>query len=179
MVTFGQYRELDTVLADILAHYRPAPEGASQISACVISLPIPEWHQYAWLEGAATASIAAGNSDDVTLFTCPADERIWLDNVTVDRASGDNTWAALRFEQGAGYGDGGAVINLVWLATANANIWWPHPPQVITASGGPGPLLMEPGATVQLKPSGAGAGASVANYRILMRRMKLVRARAP
>jgi len=166
-------------LADILAHYRPSEEGASRIAGCFVSLPIPEWHQYAWMEAASTANIAAGNSDDVTLFTVPADERVWLDNITVDRASGDNTWQALRLQPGAGYGTGGAVQSLLWLVTADANIWWPHPPQAITASGGPGPLLLEPGSVIILRPSGAGASISVASYAILMRRMKLVRARAP
>jgi len=141
---------------------------------------VPDWSEWSWIEQGVTLSIDAGSSDDITLFTVPSDERAVLDGVQVTRDSGDNTWIELHMTNPADYGAGTAEYHLLHLETADADIYWPDAAQANTRHvAGPAPILLEPGTFVALAPSGAGVSASVASYRILMRRRKIIRSLAP
>jgi len=181
----GDIPGLEQALHDILGHYRAGPDGLGLfgVGGCQVSLPIDNWLQYAWLEHELTASQAAAETDPVVMFTVPTNERAYLDYIHGERESGDNTYINLSLTVPDGYQSGGesGLANLVVLAAAATRIYWPDDAGtqgVNNVIPGPG-LLLEPGTTVELTPSGAGAGATVFRYRVGLRRQKIYRALAP
>jgi len=178
-VITGQFQALGEALADVLSHYDPGPEGLSGVTQCVIALTHPEWAWYGWVIEAASDSVGAGSSAVVTLVTVPLDERWILESIRLNRNSGDNTVNFISAIQPADYRDGDGTEILAQLTVADPVIFWPDTGQQTLSLLSPLPVLLEPGAIIQLAPSGAGVAASVWNYVIRMRRTKLIRARIP
>ncbi len=59
-------------------------------------------------------------------------------------------------------------------------IFWPDvPSEQAIAWQIPGPLFLEPGSKVVLRPAGVGVAASVFQYDLIMKRCKLIRALPP
>ena len=145
-----------------------------------VTLPYPEWYLYAWLER-ATVNAAAALNANITLWETPQNERAWLDSVFVDRQTGDNTGSLLILEQPEGYGGDTRQVNLGELTTAATSMYWPDPGsrQTLNYALDHSPLLLEAGSKVLFRLVGAGAAASTWLPRVVLRRMKIIRARAP
>jgi len=176
----GVMAGLNQSLISLLANFSPGDLGVCVVDDKLqLSLPVPDWSDWSWVEQGDTASIDAGDSTDIALFAVPADERALLYGVNLYRASGDNTWSLLFLTVPPLYSSGTGEYHLVHLSSAATEIYWPRGDQAVRHSAGESPILLEPGTLVELRPSGAGSAASVATYEILLRRRKIVRAMAP
>jgi len=176
----GVMAGLNSSLLSLLANFSPGDLGVCVVDEKLqLSLTIPDWTSWGWVEGQGAPTIAASSSDPVTIFTVPADERCWLEGAQVARNSGDNTFGFLYVVQPPGYTSGDGRFNLIQLITAATSIYWPCHEQVVSRCAGDTPLLLEPGATVLVTPSGAGVSETVASTNLFMRRSKIVRAMAP
>lgn len=179
----GEIPGLDVAYLQALRQYRPGLLGPCYVGNLLIpTLSVPEWSVWSWLEADAAPSQGAGSTDVVTIFTVPPDERAWLDGVVILRASGDNTIINLDITYPADYRSAAVpAIDLIYLATVNARIFWPDPAgqQTIDHGNPLGPILLEPGCTVRFDPNGAGVAATIWDYKIRLRRTKLIRALSP
>jgi len=178
--TSGVMPGLEGSLLAILRNYRPGDIGICELADKLqLVLPVPDWATYAWtVEG--TVAVPAGVATEQILYTVADDTRCWLDALSVNRTSGDNTWNSLEVIQAPGYGEGTRLATLVALQAANARIWWPGPRDVppfrsLIAT----PMLLEPGAYIRLIPNGDGVAISNANYEIVMRHTKIMRQAQP
>lgn len=174
----GNITGLGVALREFLRNYQ-INEDFQGISGCVLAMPVEDWASWAWVASGATPSIAAGNSDTITMFTVPDDERAYLDDVYARIDSGDNTINQLIVVQPAGYGGGNRTLMLLDLTTPATTIYWPSGQQTIEYGAGPTPKLLEPGALLNVRPSGAGAAASVIEFNFSLRRTKIVRTLQP
>lgn len=177
----GNIPGLDQAMIQALRAYRPATEGVSRLDPFLhVVLPLPEWYIYSWVE-AVDVALEAGESDRQAGFTVPQDERVWIENVRFTRTSGDNTLDSISVTYPLGYGSGGRVLGLLSLSSAGTSIYWPDIAgrQTVNYAVDSVPLLLEPGTTVDIDPTGAGVAASVVALRMLIRRMKVVRAQPP
>lgn len=176
----GEINNLDASLRELLEHYRPGELGVGRLSDVLqITLPLDLWPWFSWLEEGTTPSLSAGLGADQTIFTVPGNERIWLDYVMVQRASGDNTTNHLELTYPPGYFGGQAEMRILNF-TGTTLIYWPDPSAAQSPTyHRPGPVLLEPETVVQFGLDGAGASASTFTYYLAMRRCKLVRALPP
>jgi len=177
----GVMAGLNASLLALMANFSPGDLGVCVVdNKLQLTLDVPDWSKWAYVSQGVTPSIDAGSTTNIVLFTVPEDERVWLDGVQVSRNSGDNTWLDIHTLATPDYRSGSGEYHLMHLDTAGADIYWPMVGETsVLHAAGPYPLLLEPGFTVELAPSGAGVSASVASYRIAMRRTKIVRALAP
>jgi len=176
----GVMAGLNASLIALLANFSPGDLGVCVIDEKLqLSLAVPDWATWAWIDQGSTASISAASSDPVVLFTVPSDERAWLDGVIVERASGDNDWHSLIVTSPADYRSGTGVAVLLELGTYTASIYWPRGGQVIRIGIPDAPVLLEPGSLVSVLPDGTGVSATVGDYQIMLRRTKFVRALTP
>jgi len=176
----GNLVDLDGALRDLLQRYVPSGEGLTKITGCIIALSVPAWAEASVYDSGSVASIGAGSGAVQVFYTVPQDRRVWLDGVRFDRASGDNTVNRIGVIQPEGYTNDATDMALIQYSTAPDNGFWPDPGiqaniQVVAGS----PLLLEPGATIQLNPSGAGASATVFRFYLQYRLMRIVRQFAP
>ncbi len=169
----GGIRGIDVALRAWLRNYI-MPDNFPGIQACVLALTIPDWSTWSWTQNGSTGNIAAGATTTQVLFTVPDDERAYLHGIYALVASGDNTIDGVGLGFPAAYSSGG-VLDLLQLATANAQIYWPHVGQTINRGIGPTPVLLEPGTNIQLFPSGAGAAITTISFNMSLRRTKLIR----
>lgn len=144
-----------------------------------ITLEIPDWWCWVSQESGDTASIGAGSTTPVVLYTVNPDERNYLEAVWVNRSSGDNTIDAMDTTQSAPFGSGTTWLTRHLVTNPATDLWprWGTGVAGDLALGG-FPRLMEPGTQVRLTPSGAGAGASVFAWQVLVKRTVLVRSRS-
>ncbi len=182
--SYGVFRGVQAALLAFMESYRPGPEGVCAVEAVArVDLPIELWAWWSWMEHVLTASISAGNTDPVTLYTVPLDERCWLDSIILERASGDNDIDGIQLVWPDPYREGGDAngTELALLSTSAPALWWPD-------SGGvqanvdrmrPGPVLLEPGHLIRMTPGGAGVAASTFRAEICMRRTTVTRALVP
>jgi len=180
----GVLAGLNATLLDLLSAFQPGELGVCAIDPSLqLSLPVPEWAT--WTHGFQDAmpSIGAGGNTTVPVLTVPTDERWNVQYVRVARASGDNTANHFRIVSPAGYFEGSDEFVIMDLTTSAVNMNWPDARGEQTVDYimdmPPGGLLLEPGSQFALRPSGAGAAATIFNYSALVRRTKLVRAIAP
>lgn len=181
--TSGVLPGLNQALLQHLANYRPGDIGICELDPKLqITLPMTGWEWYGWGDQ-ADVSIPAGDgqNEPALLFTVPMGERAWLDNIHIERASGDNQLIMLEVIYGPGYRSGTGLSRLLSLSPANNNIYWPDPTgaQALALASGMEPILMEEGTIVQVKPSGAGVAISVYNVQLRLRRTPVGRVRAP
>lgn len=174
----GDLPGLDQALIQALKSYKPGPGGLA-LSTCVISLAAPEWAVWSWWDHESISIAAAGDTLQA-IFTVPQDERAWLYSAYTIRSSGDGNIVALAINPPANYG-GATPLEILRLGTATTRLWWPDiaARQTLDASMESGPILMEPGATLEVLPDGSGVAISVYLSAIILRRTKLVRAQAP
>lgn len=177
--TSGVMPGLDAALLDRLRNYRPGDIGICELADKLqLTLPLPEWAWYCYAAIGQSAEADAGFSGFTDIYTMPTDRRAWVDGVVFSRAGGDdNTMDRVTLKMPPGYVTGASdQVDLKRLDTAGTSIIWPDPSGTQASSRlMPGPVLMEPGATLQVRWSGAGVAATAANYEILMRMTKLVR----
>jgi len=180
MAVTGVIENLDLALREYLAAYQPGALGLDGVGGCVISLPIPDWATFSWMENPA-ASVPAGSSVDLLVFTVPENERIWMQYFIGERTTGDNTLNGLNLVWPADYRNGTAPLNICTPTVAVTRLFWPDVGGILTLESqvGQEPILMEPGTGVYLSPSGAGASVSTFNVVLLLKRTKLIRAQAP
>jgi len=180
MTISGNLVDLDGALRDLLQRYVPDGEGLTKIQGCMIVLTVPAWAEASVYDTGNVASIGAGSGAVQIFFTVPPDRRLWLDGLRFDRASGDNAVNRIGVVQPQGYTNDATDMALIQYSTAPNSGFWPDPAiqANIQAMAG-GPLLLEPGATIQLNPSGAGASATVFRYYLQYRLMRLVRQFSP
>lgn len=177
----GQLRNLDGTLRDLLAAYSPDGGGVEGVAPGLqVSLPIPGWAEWVWHERIDSPSVAAGNSDILTLWTVPEDERVTFDSIRLIQQSGDNLIARLRIKYPTGYWAGSATTDVLYLTTAADKLFWPdYGGQQTVDAIVAGPVHLEPGSLIQMDPSGAGSAATVFRAWIRLTRCKLCRAQAP
>lgn len=179
MTTKGEITGLEATLRDYLTHFQP--EDLTRIFGSFITLPLPEWHEWSYFQAGTTASISAASSSRVALWTCPLNERVWLESARLVRASGDNTALVMTTNFPADYSDGGQEMGLIRLSAGSPDLFWPDPggAQTIVYQGPAGPLLLEPGSDIGFYPGGDGVAASTFDFNICTRRQKTVRALVP
>lgn len=177
MTVNGDIPGLDGALRDAMRAYEPGDVGVSRLDACVISLGFAEWAWYSWYEKGSSASITAGATGNLVVYTTPLDRLTWVDYVSILRTSGDNLVEEIQFNLPEGYFAGSEPELLaLLLSTATTRAFWPDPGGVQTVGEVcPGPLLLQPGTEIRLRHDGTGVAATVFNYRIVMRQSKLVR----
>lgn len=171
---------MSRALLDALRAYKPGSNGVHKLSDRMhIVLPIDDWCAFSWMDQSAS-SLTAGQTDAEVMFTVPNDERIWLESVSSRIVSGDNTLTGIRLVVPVGYGGGDRNAEII-LITAAVQVYWPDAGsgQVVQYVTNKAPLLLEPGTTIAVVPSGAGAAISTTSNYIWMRRIKMVRALAP
>jgi len=170
---------LNHLLTNWLQSFDPGLEGICQIDPnLVINLPLPYWGVNAWAYH-DTINIAAGETDLQVVYTVPMGERKLMRGVRCAMASGDNLLDYIELEQPAAYTDGdqGGALYLVLLQGGDGNLWWPDYSGSLTelnAAGPPGPILLEPGAVIRVKPDGTGASASVIRTQIIGEQFRII-----
>lgn len=176
----GQIRNLDAVLLEWLSQYRPGPDGVEGVGGSpIVTLPIPMWADYFWVDR-PTLNLTAGQSTNEMLFTVPEDERVALLYVLLVRTSGDNNFVDLNVVFPVGYGSGDRQVTLLGLTTPATSIFWPDGErQTADNALHAAEVIMEPGSLLRVRPDGSGIAATVGSSRILLRRCKMFRARAP
>jgi len=180
MAVKGIIENLDLALREYLDAYQPGALGLDGVSTCVIALPVPEWSVYGWSEN-PTISLTAAQVTDEPVFTLPLNERAWLQYFIAERSTGDNNIGNLGLTMPAEYRSGAALTNVCTAAVAGTKLFWPDIAGIVSLdSQAPSePILLEPGSILSISPDGTGASASTWACRLLMKRMKLVRAQAP
>jgi len=176
----GEIPGLDRAFLELLRAYRPSELGPCLISDTLhVSLPYPEWNQWSWL-AAPTITVAIGVSTLHPVFTVPMDERAWLMAMRVNRSSGDNLVLGLNITMPEGYYEDSASFEFSQLTVAATTTFWPDSNrQTLTIGYELGPILLEPGSIVNMRPSGAGSAETVFGSTVFLRRMKLTRALVP
>jgi len=177
----GDMVGLDQAILDVLRAYVPVEGGVCNLDLALhCTLPMPDWHLYAWAERVQQTVTAASSAAEV-FFTVPNNERVTLQSIYVERISGDNTINILRVVAPPNYFGGlDGISDILYLSTAAAEAYWPDVggKQGVNWILG-GPRLLEPGTTVGLVPSGAGASNTVWAFRLDLLRSKIVRSRVP
>jgi len=177
----GELPGLTQAIIDSLRNYKTSPAGICYLSSDLqVTLPYADWATYSWFEvGTETYAIAATNPQ--VIFTVPTNERVYLDCITVRRTSGDNLMNLIRLINPVGYGSGDRTVDLLSLSSSAANMWWPDMGGVqgLNWIANPGPILLEPGATVALDPNGSGVAETLFHWEMVLRRCKLSRQLVP
>jgi len=182
----GELPGLDDALLNLLGHYRPGSLGVCVVEPGMrVVLPVESPFVWGWLESLTSPTAGAGDATALLIYTVPMDERNWLDSTYWVQVTGDNLIAALWVVPPAEYGSDptpdATTVGILNFSTNPSRAFWPD-------SGGiqaniqlavPGPILMEPGTEVYLKPDGTGAATSTWLGQLRLRRTKLVRALAP
>jgi len=176
----GGIENLDRALREYLRSYRPIEEGLNGISTCVIDLPVPDWSVFSWWE-TVTVNLTAAQATVGTIFTVPTDERAYIKFIRGARVTGDNNFLTLRVTVPATYSGGGVTYNLITLAAATTDLYWPDIAgrQTVDYIVDAVPLLLEPGTVIETLPDGSGAGASTFTVVFNLMRTKLIRILAP
>ena len=178
----GILRGMDAAFLDVLTAYSPGPGTPGVIDPtlhCVLSLV--DWPWYAW-HRTVTMSVPAGSAVIVNPWNVPADTRAELHSVAVERITGDNQVIAIIAAQPSGYYSGTTnEVRLKDIAFADTFLFWPDPAGAQTINRGyvNPPVLIEPGGSVKLEPSGEGAAISTFEVRMSFKLSKLIRARVP
>lgn len=170
-----------TILETVRSYQQGSfPPASAVLPDIRVSMPIPAWAEAGYHDN-GSANYTAGQTISLTILQVPANERAWICGVQAFRDSGDNTVSRIRLIQPGGYRSGIGVCELLMLASGAADIFWPDPggSQTITRGLPLGPVLAEPLAILELTSDGAGAAASVFDYQIVRRRIKLIRAEPP
>jgi len=182
-LTSGVIPGLDNAVPDLLRNYNPGEVGIAQMAPNIqVVLPYPEWAWWSKLIKGVTSDIPAASAVLVELFTVPADRRMWLDSCWMNRASGDNTINQFTIEFPTGYYETSGYDQIVManLTSPTTDLMWPDTRgQQTLTHWAPGPVLLEPGSRLLVKPQGDGAGVSKFGFNILGRITKLVRERTP
>jgi len=181
----GVLTGLSGSLLGLLANYSPGDLGVNDLDNRIqISLPYPDWAWFSWYYQTAS-DLTAGQTDEPTVMTVPADRRFILEGYSLTRNSGDNTIDYMIINHPYGYWDtlpASAQNQEVLLRTATAtsvNIW-PDPSNWQTYNlYSPGPKFLEPGTRIGYRSKGAGSSSSSFGVRITGRMTKLVSAQAP
>jgi len=177
--TTGQIQGLPDTLLQLLKNYAANGVGLDAISACIIALPVPAWSEASVYESASMASMGGGSGTNVEFLTIPQNERWWLDGLRITRASGDNTVNQITVNYPAGYTNNATGMPLIAWSTATAQFFWPdHGQQANIQYQAAAPLLLEPGARLQINPAAAGASATVFAYHLQYRKMLIYRSQA-
>jgi len=175
----GVLAGLNQSLINVLRNFDPGAEGVCNVNPTLqLTLPIPEWAEWSWLEAATTASITAGSGTSVVLFEVPADERVTLWSCRVARATGDNEVQNFNLDWPTGYFSSSNDLEYYQPDAAASIVFWPNPavdPKAYTPPG----ILLEPSTQIRFQPSGAGVSASTFAYKLLLRRTKVIRALVP
>ncbi len=170
----GDLKGGDRAMIEFLDHFR----GPEHIGLNV-TLPVDGWDRYSYLF-ASSITRTAGQATIYTAYTVPSDERVTLVAARTYRESGDNTLDHLEIVYPAGYG--AAASDLV-VEAGSVDIFWPDVTGIsatsATYSKGNGPLLLEPGTTVRVKPSGDGVAATEFRTRLDLVICKIIRAQLP
>lgn len=177
----GVMAGLNSSLLALLANFSPGELGVCVVDERLqLTLPIPRWAEWTWVESATSASQTAGGTPTIVAFTVPADERAELLAVRIERASGDNTVRNISVDFPALYSSGSAVVNMQIMApdSAGANVHWPDPHPDVTSYVNP-PIPLEPLSLVKFQLEGDGVSASTFLWRVLMSRTKIHRALVP
>lgn len=169
---------LEGQLREFLRHFRE-PAVWAGITACVLSLDVPDWAGYTWIEEGPTAQQAPGTTAAITVFTVPLDERVTLEGLAARRTSGDNNLDTISLLFPSAYGSGDRILPLMVLTTAAPTVYWPHVGQTVTRAVGPTPVLMEPGTIVRISTVGDGVANTNFDASLVLKRSKIVRAVDP
>lgn len=178
----GVMAGLNASLIALLRNFSPGDVGVCQIDDRLqLSLPIPNWAEWAWLESGTSTSILAGATTTTPVYTVPLDERATLHSLYMVRASGDNLVDLFTLTIPDAYrgGGGSAELRLLNLTTPVASAFWPHEGSQTVDNYVKPPVLLEPGTVINIAPDGTGVAASTFNYWIYMTRTKIIRALAP
>lgn len=177
----GEMRGLPEAFKDVFRAYRSGDQGPCEVDNELHPvLAIPDWATWS-LYSETAATFAATASAYGIGYTSPDNRRTWLHDVQVSRASGDNTIARLRLVCPEGYFEGGANNVLLNLSAAANNLWWPDPlgRQTVDGINQGGPILLEPGTTIEVEAQGAGVAITVFDFRLTLMQTKLIRAYIP
>lgn len=178
----GEIPGLQYAFRDAFAAYSPSQLGPCELDDYLhLVLPIPEWATWSYYSE-TLASFDATESAYGIGYTVRTDRRVWVSNIEVARATGDNTIARLRLVCPTGYFEGSANNVLLNLSAAQTGLYWPDPLGRQTVDGinqGSGPILLEPGTTIEVEAQGAGVSASTFTFRLTTVHTKLVRAMVP
>lgn len=177
---FGVMAGLNATLLAWLANFTPGDTGVFHLNDKLqLSLPVPHWSEWSWVQGGASPSIDAGSSDPVVLWTLPSDERALLHAMYVSRATGDNNVDIFSLTMPEGYYSGSSDLRMLNLDTSASSAFWPHEGSQTIDNYIKPPVLCEPGTGVNLGPAGVGVAASTFSFTLFMTRTKIVRAMAP
>ena len=182
-LTTGVIPGLEAALLESLRNYNPGDVGVAQVGPQIqLNLAIPEWGWWNHPIKGVSASIAAASALTVDLFTVPDNYRMILYSIWMAIFSGDNTLDQFSIVQPTGYLGDMLDAQQVYLnlATPAVPLMWPdlRGQQTIT-EWLEGPVLLEPGTILRVKPSGAGASASTVGFHTNTRATKLIRQSAP
>lgn len=176
----GTVRGITAALLQYLAFYRPGSGRTTVDPSMQCTLPILDWHRFAYVTVVAGVTLTASQSTAEVIHTVPADERQYLQHVRALRASGDNNFVRFAIDTPQGYGNASADLIS---APARTDLWWPDNANIQAATQVIGlsaeSLLLEPGTTISLVPDGSGVSASTFSTTVLALRTYLVRALAP
>lgn len=182
---FGELPGINRMLVDSLKSYGPGAGGLCLVEpAAIVTLPVPHFGLWYHRLTGTSASMPAGSSTTIVIFSVPQDERWTVRYFRFNRTAGDNTWATTQITMPDGYYDGAATSEfLAWTSGSYpTDAFWPDPSGLQTAQPAYvhlAPLELEPGCEFRFQPGGAGASASAFDYQVYLTRTKAVRALAP
>lgn len=177
----GVMAGLNGSLLALLANFSPGDLGVCIVDEKLqLSLAIPYWSEWSWLETGVTGDQTAGSSANVVVYAIPADERATLLAVRVDRTSGDNTITELSVDFPDAYSGGGgsSFMPIMDPDVSAPTVHWPDLHPDVSSYVAP-PILLEPTTSIRFQMGGAGVAATEWAYKILMLRTKIVRAIVP
>lgn len=178
----GTLPGMDATLLGLFANYNPGELGVAELSERFnLTFPYDLWAWYAFYKEALTENWPAGSTTTVTIYTVPTNRRLWFQGFSCERSSGDNLMNQLMISYPTGYYEGTDFQPMLLDLTSPATIlcWPDEGGRQASTRWMPGPILLEPGTQVQLKPSGAGAAVTKFEYSILGRMTDLVRDSTP
>ena len=180
----GVIAGLNSSLLHLLANFSPGDLGVCVVDEKLqLSLSLPEWSRWACALVDTMPSMTATENDPEPIVTVPGDERWWLDSVWIERQTGDNNITGINLVMPEGYFVGAGSVPLFTSPSGPTKVIWPDNRGDFTYDFAvdmpPGGLLMEPGAVLELDPSGSGVAATVFKYWILVKRSKLIRSMVP
>lgn len=181
----GVLSGLNQSLLAMLANFSPGDLGVCVVDENLqLSLPLPDWASWSWLESGITGTIAVGYDGLTVLYTVPGDERVTLYGARALGVSGDNLGSEFVCVPPAGYKSANAAppttadyLILMQYTTSLSEIYWPTKAAVLLDH--PGPVDLEPGTTINLHLNGGGVATSTYDYYLWMKRTKIVRQLLP
>lgn len=173
---------LQRATRDLFDPLRPSEQGICALDSEVhVTLPIPAWGEYQWVEQ-FRAAYAASTSTPVVVATVPPGERWWLWHALCRRDTGDNNIRILQMTPPDAYcAPAGTIMELIALTVSTTRFWWPDIPgrQTVNYVVDCYPVMMEPGTTLSLTFNGSGSVAGDVTIDAIVKKTRIAHVLAP